>query len=445
MRSLLERRERLLAERRGETVVPWIGPTFRFGLGATDEVGYELARLGVTRALVVTDSNVAATGLTEVVRASAAAAGVETVVWAGAQTEPTDESIRAAIEVIGDVGVDGFVGLGGGSAIDTCKLINLLLTYPADLETYLAKPHGQGVPVPGPLAPMIGVPTTAGTGSECTPMAIVDVAATHTKAAVSHYSMRPAVAIIDPLNALSCPPRVTASSGYDAVVQALESLTSLALGGRPPATSPAARPVYVGHNPISSLWCEEAVRQAGRHLVTAVVDGDDVAARTGMALAALCSRLGNAGVHLPHANAYAVVGAARDYWPAGFTIDRHLVPHGESVVVTAPAAFDFTYAAAPERHLRAAELLGVPEEKRRDAPELALGDWLRDMLVATDGPRSLEQFGIVRDDVPTLVDRAMTQERILVCSPREVTREGLTQVLEASFAPESSTAPAEVA
>jgi alcohol dehydrogenase class IV len=268
-------------------------------------------------------------------------------------------------------------------------------------------------------------------------MAVVELSATHTKAAVSHQSMRPAVAVIDPLNTMSCPPDVTASSGYDAVVQALESLTCLSVADRPPALSPEQRPVYVGYNPISRLWCEEAVIEAGRFLRRAVQDGADLEARTGMSLAALCSRLGNAGVHLPHATAYAVVGAAGDYRPRGFSVDRPLVPHGQSVVVTAPAAFEFTYPGAPERHLRAAELVGVSAEERGDAPRTALSNWLRDLLAATGGPQSLSHFGITRADVGDMVDRTMDQQRILVCSPREVTEEAVTTILERSMDPVS--------
>nr|MCW2727350.1 alcohol dehydrogenase [Aeromicrobium sp.] len=435
MGESLRRRDGILAARTGETIFPWFGPTFRFGVGATREAGFECCRLGMTRVLVVTDENVAATGALDDLRRTLLADGLQVDVWAGSQAEPTDVSIEAAVREVSGLAFDGLIGLGGGSSIDTCKLINLLTTHGGALRDYVSAPHGAGRAVPGPLAPMVGIPTTAGTGSECTALAVVDLTETHVKAAVSHYSMRPAVAIIDPLNSLSCPPAVTASGGYDAVVQALESLTSLACADRPPATSPGQRPVYVGHNPISSMWCEQAVSYAGRFLQRAVEDGDDLEAREGMCLAALCSRLGNAGVHIPHANAYAVAGTAVGYRPSGFTVDRPLVPHGESVIATAPAAFDATYVAAPARFDRAAELLGLPEQRRRDAPTTAVGDWLRDLVAATDGPVSLERFGLTPDQIPAMVDKAMAQQRVLVCAPLEVTTEVLTGVFERSFAP----------
>jgi len=431
--AILAARASALANRHGETVFPWLGPNFKFGIGATGEVGYEMARLGVRRCLVVTDANVVDSGTVRVVQDSLVAAGVAVRVWSGAQTEPTDSSIERAMSELADIEVDGYVAVGGGSSIDTCKLINLLMSHPAPLTTYLAIPHGEGRPVPGPLAPMIGIPTTAGTGSECTAMAVVDLTDSHTKGAVSHFGMRPVMAIIDPLNTLSCPPQVTASAGYDAVVQALESLTCRALGDRPPATNPATRPVYVGTNPVSVLWCEESVRLASTHLVRAVDDGFDVDARIGMSLAALFSRLGNAGVHIPHANAYAVAAAASEYVPPGFIVDRPLVPHGQSVIATAPAAFDACFASDPGRHLRAASLLGVPADVVARSPSTAVGDWIRHLVSRTDGPTTLDHFGLEPRIIPSMIDTALSQQRVLACSPVEVTRELLESVFTRSF------------
>jgi alcohol dehydrogenase class IV len=263
---------------------------------------------------------------------------------------------------------------------------------------------------------------------------MVDLVATHTKAAVSHPWMRPSLAIVDPENSLTCPPVVTASAGYDALIQALESYTSKPYDHRPPAASPASRPAYVGFNPISKLWSEEAIVQAGRCLLRAFMNGHDLEARTGMALAALFSRLGNSGVHVPHANAYAVAGLVRDYRAEGYAADRPFVPHGESVVVTAANAFEFTYSAAPERHLRAAELLGVSREERLDDPHNALSNWIRRLVAQTKGPQTLGAFGYTRADIPELVTRAADQQRVLVCSPRPVEEDDLRAIFERSFA-----------
>jgi hydroxyacid-oxoacid transhydrogenase len=424
----------MVSDRRTETVFPWQAPALRFGVGATSEVGHELAAMGARRALIVTDANVAGTGIPAALRSGLAAAGVQAQIWAGSQTEPTDRSIARAIAELADLEVDSYVGVGGGSVIDTCKLVNLMRTHGGELIDFVSAPHGAGRALPGPLARMIGVTTTAGTGSECTAIAMVDLVATHTKAAVSHPWMRPTLAVVDPENTLTCPPAVTASAGYDAVIQALESYTSKPYDHRPPAQSPASRPAYVGFNPISKLWSEEAIVQAGKFLQRAYLDGQDLEARTGMALAALFSRLGNSGVHVPHANAYAVAGMVRDYRAEGYNADRPFVPHGESVVVTAANAFEFTYSAAPERHLRAAELLGVSRAERSDDPQHALSNWIRRLVAATNGPQSLDAFGYTRDDIPELVDRSAAQQRVLVCSPRPVEAHHLRSIFERSFA-----------
>jgi len=426
-------RETALSARTGESVFPWFGPSVRFGIGATDEVGWEAKALGMSRVLVVTDVNVRASGAVDAVLASLTAASIDADVWDGCESEPTDDSVRRAVAQLRHVVVDGYIAVGGGSVIDTCKLVNLLTVASGELFDYLAPPHGAGRPVPGRLAPMIALPTTAGTGSECTAMAIVDLLQSHAKGAVSHWSMRPALAVIDPLNTLSCPAPVTASAGYDAVIQAIESLTSRPFDERPAARRPSDRPVYVGHNPISAMWCEAAVRHAGRFLVRAVTEPLDVRARHGMAFAALCSRIGNAGVHVPHANGYAVAAAAHTHRPEGFQVARTFVPHGQSVAVTAAAAFDVTYPAASDRYDLVAEFLGIDAVRRAEAPHTAVGDWVRSLLAATDGPRSLEAFGLTRGDIPSMVEVALSQERVLVCAPTIVGHDLLVDVLERSF------------
>jgi hydroxyacid-oxoacid transhydrogenase len=432
--AVLRTRQGALHDRTGETVFPWFGPSVRFGLGATGEVGWEVLTLGMSTVLLVTDTNVRTSGVVDAVVASLCEASVDLDVWDGCESEPTDDSVLRAVDALRHLDVDGYVAVGGGSVIDTCKLMNLLRTAPGELTDYLAAPHGAGRPVPGRLSPMVALPTTAGTGSECTATAVVDLLHTHTKAVVSHWSMRPAVAIIDPLNALSCPPAVTASAGYDAVVQAIESLTSKPFDERPPARTPADRPAYVGHNPISAMWCETAVQHAGRFLVRAVADPLDVEARHGMAFAALCSRIGNAGVHVPHANGYAIAAAAHDHRPAGFQVTRAFVPHGQSVVVTAAAAFDVMYSLAPDRYDRVAELLRVDPVRRAASPQTAVGDWVRWMLAETGGPRSLQAFGLTRGHIPSMVEVALSQERVLACAPVVVDHDLLVDVLERSLA-----------
>ncbi|MQA97747.1 MAG: iron-containing alcohol dehydrogenase [Streptosporangiales bacterium] len=417
-----------------ESVIPWQAHPVRFGPGATQEIGYEARALGMTRVLVVTDANVSATGLPDAVAERLGTYGIEAEVWAGTRAEPTDASIERGLTDLRDrPAYDGYVAVGGGSSVDTCKLLNLLLTHPAPLTRYLAAPHGEAAAIPGPLPPIIGVPTTAGTGSECTPTAVVDLHEQHVKAAVSSPLLRPRLAIVDPLNTLTMPPAVTAGTGYDALVQAIESYTARPYASRPPAADPSARPAFYGANPFCDAFGEPALRLMGRYLRRAVLDGGDLEARYAMSQAALFSRLGLAGVHIPHAAGYGVAGTAHAYRPPGYPVDHPMVPHGFSVAVTAPAAIAFVQPAVPERVDRAAELLGVPAQARALDPRRALSDWLRELIADTGGPVTLEHFGLTRADLPELVDRTVTQTRLLTCTPRPVGREELTAVFEASF------------
>lgn len=415
-----------------ESIFAWQASPVRFGLGSTEEVGFELARLGVRRALVVTDSGLACTGLPDRVRELGRAASVGVSVWSGADVEPTDVSIRRALTELEGEPFDGFVGLGGGSSLDTCKFINLLLTHGGRLEDYIAPPHGAGRRIPGPLQPMIGIPTTAGTGSECSAVAIINLTDRHVKGAVSDIWIRPSLAIVDPLNTLSAPPWVTASAGYDALIQTLESYTSRPFNLRDRLPVGTQRPLYAGSTPISDVWNEKALRLMGRYLQRAILDPEDIDARTGMALGALFSRMGTAGAHVPHSAGYAVAGLVRSYRPEQFGPGQPLVPHGMSVVVTAPAAFDFTYTGAPERHDRAVRL--VTQGHAVDVPpEEALGTWLRELLEVTGGPLGVDEFGFTAADVPELAGVTLTQRRLLGGAPRPVDAESVSGIFEASF------------
>ena len=415
-----------------ETVFAWDSLPVRFGLGATDEVGVELDRLGVRRVLVVTDAGLVGTGLPDRVCELARAAGVDAEVWAGAEVEPTDRSIRRAVDELAGGGFDGFVGLGGGSSLDTCKAINLLLSCGGELVDYISAPHGGGRPVPGPLRPMIGIPTTAGTGSECSAVAIINLTERHLKGAVSDRAIRPALAIVDPLNTLSSPSWVTASAGYDALVQTLESYTSTPYNRRDRPAPGHRRPLYAGSTPISDVWNERAMALMGGYLQRAILEPGDIDARTGMSLGALFSRMGTAGAHVPHAAAYAVAGLVTDYRPAELGPGPALVPHGMSVVVTAAAAFDYTYSGAPQRHDRIVEL--ITHGRGVDcAPSEALGTWLRELLAATDGPSGLADFGFTEADIPRLATNTLTQDRLLVGAPRPVDADSMSGILHASL------------
>ncbi|MFC4000553.1 hydroxyacid-oxoacid transhydrogenase [Prauserella oleivorans] len=416
-----------------ETVFTWGATPLKFGAGAVDEIGWDLAQLGAQRVLIVTDPGVAATGVPQRVADAAKAGGLTVEIYDQAHVEPTDRSITEAVEFARQSTWDGFVGVGGGSSIDTAKAVNLLTTYPADLFDYVNKPIGQGKAPDGPLKPLVAVPTTAGTGSETTPVCVMDFLGLHVKSGISHPRLRPSMAVIDPLLTLSMPPEVTAASGMDVLCHALESYTAKPYHSFA-RHRPENRVAYNGSNPISDAWTEQALRLLARSFRKAVLNGGDLQARTDMMLAATFAGMGfgNAGVHIPHACAYPIAGRVREYRPANYPQDAPLVPHGESVSLTAPAAFRFTFPTDPGKHLRAAEILDPSAPRQtdeRDQLPAVLTALMRDIGI----PNGLGGVGYGEADIPALVEGTMQQQRLLAVAPRAVRDEDVAAILAGSI------------
>ena len=232
------------------------------------------------------------------------------------RVEPTDESFLDAITFARTRPFDAFVAVGGGSTLDTAKAVNLYTTYPpAEFLDYVNPPIGKGLPVPGPLKPLMAIPTTAGTGSETTGVAIFDLQRLHAKTGIANRRLKPTLGYLDPENTRTVPPQVAASTGLDILSHAVESFTAAPFTNRPHPGRPALRPAYQGSNPISDIWALEAMRIVSNYLVRAVDDPSDDEARANMLLAASYAGLGfgNAGVHLPHGMSYAVSGNVKSY------------------------------------------------------------------------------------------------------------------------------------
>jgi hydroxyacid-oxoacid transhydrogenase len=416
-----------------ETVFTLEATPIKFGPGAAADAGWELERLGVTRALLVTDPGVLATGHPDRIRASIEAAGIEVVVYDGAHVEPTLKSLEHAAQFARDAGVDGFVSVGGGSAIDTAKVADLVTTHPAPVMDYVNAPVGEGRNPPSPLRPHLAIPTTSGTGAEATTVAVLDLPELKVKSGISHRYLRPAQGIVDPELARTLPAEVVASTGLDVVCHAAESFLARPYDSRPRPDSPANRPPYQGSNPVADVWSAQALEYGGRYLRRAVADADDLEARGLMMLAASMAGVGfgSAGVHIPHACAYPIAGLKHVYRPAGYPDDHAFVPHGHSVIVTAPAAFRFTYEAMPERHHHVAALLrGGPLED--PGPE-SLPDELCALMRDIGAARGLEELGYGEDDIPALVEGALKQQRLLVVAPREAGPGDLAGILRDSL------------
>jgi hydroxyacid-oxoacid transhydrogenase len=417
-----------------ESVFTYGAPPLKFGSGASDEIGYDLSLTGARRVLVVTDPGLAATGIPQRVADQMAQFGIEAHVFDASHVEPTDASLRLAIDYARESGPwDAFVAVGGGSSIDTAKAINLLTSNPGDLMDYVNVPVGRGVAPVNALKPLVAVPTTTGTGSESTTICVMDVLALKVKTGISHARLRPTLAVIDPDLTLTQPPGVTAASGMDILCHALESYTAR------PYTSyehklADERVPYCGSNPIADMWSEKALSLMAGSFRLAVRDGENRQARSAMSLAATFAGMGfgNAGVHIPHANGYPIAGRVRDFRPKDYPQDEPMVPHGMSVSLTAPEAFRFTFDASPERHLRAARLLAPGAEepgKLVDHLPAILTTLMRDI----DIPSGLGAVGYGESDIDDLVDGAMKQQRLLATSPKPIHEEDLAGIFRRSM------------
>src|SRR3954449_13582513 len=257
---------------RRETAFTMEASAIKYGPGVTREVGHDLGRWGVRRAMVVTDPHLSGAEPVARVLEALGDASIEAVLFDRVRVEPTDESFLEAIAFAVDGRFDGYVAVGGGSSIDTAKAANLYATYPAELLEYVNAPVGRARPVPGRLKPLIAVPTTAGTGSETTGVAIFDYTPLHAKTGIPHRALRPVLGVVDPGNTRGMPPQVAACAGLDVLSHALESLTALPFDRRPAPEHPGLRPAYQGANPISDVWSSRAIELVTRYLIRAMED-----------------------------------------------------------------------------------------------------------------------------------------------------------------------------
>jgi alcohol dehydrogenase class IV len=396
-----------------------------FGRGCLAELGDRAGALGLRRVALFSDAGVATLPIFAKARDSLVAAGIDVVAYTDVHVEPTDASFQDGARFAQEVEPDGYVSLGGGSVIDTCKAANLYTTYPADFLTYVNAPIGEGKPVPGPLKPHIACPTTAGTGSEVTGITIFDLLSLKAKTGIASHALRPTEALVDPDCTASLPPEVVAAAGLDVLSHALESFTARPYVRRRAPERPSLRPMSQGANPWSDLGCREALRLLGQYLERAVQDASDSAAREQMMWAATLAGIafGNAGVHAPHGMAYAVAGLVRDFRPSGYPAHEPLVPHGMAVILNAPSSFRYTAEASPGLHLEGARLLGADTQGAgaSDAGEVLANELIR-IMRAVGIPNGLGGVGYSEDDVVALTEGAHPQQRLLQNAPREMSK-----------------------
>ncbi len=407
-----------------------------FGPGVLKEAGEHARALGMKRAALFTDKRVGTLECVADALVSLRSAGIDVVLYDECRVEPTDESFRAASLFAAHEKFDGYISVGGGSVIDTCKAANLYATHPAEFLDYVNAPIGAGKPVPGALKPHIACPTTCGTGSECTGIAVFDLLSKHVKTGIASKRLRPWLALVDPSTTYSLPKNVVAASGFDVLSHALESYTARPYTMRARPASVAARPMSQGANPWSDVGCEAAMKKLGIYLVRAVNDASDHEARDHMMVAATLAGIafGNSGVHVPHGMSYSVAGLVRDFRPDGYPKDEPMVPHGMSVIVNAPSVFRFTAEACPERHLQGAEWLGadVRGAAPADSGEV-LAKHLIKLMQATGIPNGISGVGYSEGDIGALSEGAFAQQRLLTNAPREVGKDDLGRLFRGAM------------
>ena len=419
----------------GDRVFSVEAPKIKFGRGSLQEVGEDAKAFGMTRVAVFTDPRVGQMEHVNKVFESLKSKGLDAEVYDQVAVEPTDISFKQGSLFASEGKFDGFVSVGGGSVMDTCKASNLYSCYPANFLDYVNAPIGKAVPVPGILKPHIACPTTFGTASECTGIAIFDLLEMEAKTGIVSPRIRANLGVLDPCVLSSLPPLVRSANGFDVFSHACESITARPFTHRPAPESSQKRPLNQGANPYSDMACLEAIKLVGENIVQAVnqpVEGNYDALMFAGMLAGI--GFGNAGCHLPHGMSYAVAGLVKDYAPEGWPADHPMVPHGISVIVNSPAVFRKTGPACAERHWQAAAAMGadLTDTKVEDGGDI-LADQILGMMRETDIPNGLSGVGYSMDDLDALTDRSYAQKRLIDNGPMPISRDELKDLFRNSM------------
>ena len=397
-------------------------PRLTVGRGTLNEVGARAARLGMKRVALFTDPHLVAGPLVSTVKDSLTKAGIEATVFSDIRVEPDDDSVERGVSFLRGFTFDGMVSVGGGSVIDTAKAALVLLRHGGNIVDYFAPPVGQGAAIPSPLLPHIACPTTSGTGSECTSISVLRVNALDTKFVVASPYMLPDAAIVDPQCCDSLPSNVVASTGFDLCCHALECYTARAYTEHNKIDSPNARQYLQGANPFSDMVAREAMTIVGKYLQRGVNDASDSEARDQLMWGATLAGIafGNTGTHLPHAMSYGVTHLMKDIITDGYPMTSPFIPHGISVIVTAPSIFEYTAAATPERHMQsAAFLLADTKGATHDDAGEVLSKRLIELMKATKMPNGLNAVGFKEEHIGALAASSIRQGRAIANAPRE--------------------------
>jgi alcohol dehydrogenase class IV len=390
--------------------------SIHFGRDAVKQLGEIATRLRAKKALIVTDTILEKAGLLERVRQPLMAAGLDVAAFTGGEPEPSMKAAVACYEQAKAFGPDAFVALGGGSNMDLAKLAATLLKHGGSPHDFVGDDK-----IPGPIFPLICVPTTAGTGSEVSAASVVTDTDNHIKVGILSNWLRPTAAVIDPLMTLSCPAKVTADSGIDALTHAIEAYTAVDNADFPlPA---GERTVYQGKHPMGDLCAEEAITLVGKFLRRAVKTGSDLEAREGMALAALLAGMAfsNVGVALVHAMEYPVGGAVHCSHGAGNGLLLSYVMR-----FNLPAK---TKAFADIARLLGENVVGLSEHAAAEKAVTAVEKLRGDIGI----PNRLRDIGIKPEQLRGLAEKTFGIKRILRVNPRSATVDEIEMIFKEAY------------
>ena len=410
-----------------ETIFGLETTQFKFGRNSLSELGWEINKYNSSKVLLVVDPVLHEFDVTQKILDQIKSSGVKVVTFDNISVEPTLKSFEVASQFALENSFDLIIAAGGGSTLDTAKVTNLIKVCGGKVMDYVNAPIGKGKKPLSKLLPLIAIPTTSGSGSEATTVAVLDIPELKLKTGISHRFLRPTLALVDPELSKTTPSGVTASSGLDVICHAIESYISKPYNQREKPHSPDDRPPYQGSNPVSDIWSMKAIDYGGKFFSRGVLNGKDIEARGNMMLSATLAGIGfgTAGVHIPHACAYPIAGLKHTYQASGYK--KKFVPHGISVIVTAPAAFRFTYDVDPEKHIKAAELL---KGSVIDNPSLeSLPNELIKLMKEVGVPSGIKDLGYEKKDISEIVVGAMKQQRLLSIAPKDVSENDLNQIL----------------
>ncbi|MEM7194262.1 MAG: hydroxyacid-oxoacid transhydrogenase [Pseudomonadota bacterium] len=397
-------------------------PKLTFGRGCLSEVGERAASRGMTHVALFTDGYLVNGPYVESVRDSLKAYDVEFDTYTDIRIEPDDKTIISAAEFLAQTQFDGVISVGGGSVIDTAKAAMVYARYPAEFTDYFGAPVGAGIPVPGPVLPHIACPTTSGTGSECTSVSVIRLNEHNCKFVLGSPHLLPVEAVVDPNCCDSLPANVVASTGFDLLCHAIECYTAKAYTRWAPAEPASTRTLLQGANPWSDLAARRALEIVGEYLERGVADAGDQEARDQLMWGATLAGMafGNSGTHLPHAMSYGVTHLMHDITTDGYNIDSPFVPHGISVVVSAPSIFRYIAEAAPERHFEAAGYLGADRKGAGsdDAGEV-VGNRIIELMRCTHMPNGLSGVGFDSSHIKAMSASSFRQKRAIGNTPRD--------------------------